>query len=77
MAKPTPTPAPKMTIEEAMAMIDRHAAEEEVAKAAAASPNKKKVAKAKDALKAGAKQGRGGLGRGTQRQLDALEKEGY
>ena len=67
----------KLSLEEAMAMLDRHAAEEDAAKAAAASPKKKNVAKVKDLLKEGAKQGRGGLGRGTQSQLDALDKEGY
>ena len=66
----------KLSLDEALAMLDRHAAEEAAA-TAPPSPNKKNVAKVKDLLKEGAKQGRGGLGRGTRKQLDALEKEGY
>ena len=66
----------KLTMDEALAILDRHAAEEDAA-AAPVTPQKKKVAKVKDLLKEGAKQGRGGLGRGTKSQLDALEKEGY
>ena len=65
----------KPTVEEMLAMLDRHAAEKAAEKAAA--PQKKKVAKVKDLLKEGAKQGRSGLGLGTRKQLDALEKEGY
>ena len=65
----------KLTMDEALAILDRHAAEE--AAATEVKPQKKKVAKVKDLLVEGAKQGRGGLGRGTRKQLDALEKEGY
>ena len=64
-----------LTMDEALAILDRHAAEEEAQQAAA--PNKKNVKKVKDLLLAGAKQGHGGLGRGTRKQLAALEKEGY
>ena len=67
----------KLTFEEALAILDRHAEEDVAAEAAKAAPKKKKVAKAKDALKEGAKQGRGGLGRGTSKQLKALEEDGY
>jgi len=65
----------KLSMEEAMAILDRHAAEDEAKEAAA--PKKKNVKKVKDLLLEGAKQGRGGLGHGTRKQLDALEKEGY
>ena len=63
----------KLSFEEALAILDRHA--EEDAAADAAAPKKKKVAKAKDALKEGAK-ARSGLG-SAKRQLDILDKEGY
>ncbi len=65
----------KLSFEEALAILDRHAAEDAAKEDAA--PNKKKVAKVKDLLKEGAKQGRGGLGRGTSKQLEQLEKDGY
>ncbi len=67
----------KLSFEEALAILDRHAAEDAAKTEAAESPKKKNVAKVKDLLKEGAKQGRGGLGRGTRKQLDALDKEGY
>ena len=38
---------------------------------------KKAKEKAKGAIEKGAKQGRGGLGIGTKKQLDLLEAEGY
>ena len=66
----------KLSFEEALAILDRHKAEEEAA-AATPSPAAKSKKKVKDLLLEGAKQGRGGLGRGTSKQLDALEKEGY
>ncbi len=64
----------KLTMDEALAILDRHAAEEAAANAPVA-PQKKKVAKVKDLLKEGAK-ARSGLG-SAKRQLDQLDKEGY
>ena len=68
----------KLSFEEALAILDRHAAEADTGyKGVGGDVKKKNVAKVKDLLKEGAKQGRGGLGRGTRKQLDALDKEGY
>ena len=64
----------KLSFEEALAILDRHAAEEAAA-AAPVTPKKKNVAKVKDLLKEGAK-ARSGLG-SAKRQLDLLDKEGY
>jgi hypothetical protein len=64
-------------MEEAFALMDKHAEEDAVK---AAEKEKKKIKKkedVKDLIKEGAKQGRGGLGIGTSRQLDLLEEEGY
>ncbi len=66
----------KLSFEDALAILDRHAAEEDTGyKGVGGDAKPKKVAKAKDALKAGAK-ARSGLG-SAKRQLDALEKDGY
>jgi hypothetical protein len=60
---------PKITLEEAEDLMKRW--EAEAAKAEEAkNPKKKKI---KDALKAGAKQGLGGLGTNTKRLLDQIE----
>jgi hypothetical protein len=64
----------KLSMDEALAILDRHAAEDEAA-AAPVAPQKKKVTKVKDLLKEGAK-ARSGLG-SAKRQLDQLDKEGY
>ena len=66
----------KISFEEAMAILDRHAAEDEANKMETL-PKKKNVSKVKDLLKEGAKQGRGGLNKGAKRQLDLLDEEGY
>ena len=73
MAEPKPTPTPRPpTMEEAFAMLDRHAAEEAAAQATP-SPQAKKKAKAKDAIKEGARAARRGIvGTNTQSQLDKL-----
>ena len=63
----------KLSFEEAMAILDRHAAED--AAKANAAPKKKNVTKVKDLLKEGAK-ARSGLG-SAKRQMDLLDKEGY
>ncbi len=69
----------KLSMDEALAILDRHAAEDEAGRMETLPKKgkKKDVAVVKDLLKEGAKQGRGGLGRGTSKQLDALDKEGY
>jgi hypothetical protein len=67
----------KLTLDEALALMDKHAEEDAVV---AADKEKKKIKKkeeVKDLIKEGAKQGLGGLGLGAQRQLKALEEEGY
>jgi hypothetical protein len=67
----------KLTLDEALALMDKHTEEDAVA---AAEKEKKKIKKkeeVKDLIKEGAKQGRGGLGIGTSRQLKALEEDGY
>lgn len=73
-----PTPAPTLTLDEAMALLEKHEAEAE-AEAEAKKKNKKeeKVEEVKDLIKAGAQQGRGGLNAGASRQLGVLEEEGY
>ena len=66
-------PEKTITLDEALAMLDRQEAEAKPKK-----PKKPKtVEKVKDLIVEGAKQGRGGLGLGTKKQLDILEKEGY
>ncbi len=66
---------PTLTMDEAMALLDKHAAEEEASKKKKKADTK--VDKVKDILKEGAKQGRGGLNAGASRQLKILEEEGY
>jgi hypothetical protein len=64
-------------MEEAFALMDKHA-EEDAVKAAEKEKKKiKKQGEVKDLIKEGAKQGLGGLGLGAQRQLKVLEEEGY
>lgn len=63
-----------LTLDEAMALLEKHTAEAE-AKAKKKKPTK--VEEVKDLIIEGAKQGRGGLGAGTSRQLEILEEEGY
>ena len=68
----------KLSFEEALAILDRHAAEaDDKYKSISGDGKAKATKKVKDLIKAGAKQGRAGLGRGTRKQLDALDKEGY
>lgn len=62
----------KLSLDEALALLDKHTAEDESKKKK--DPAKEKV---KDLILEGAKQGRGGLNKGSRRQLDILEKEGY
>ncbi len=57
----------KLTLDEAMALLDKHAAE------AAAKTQTKKKEKVKDLLKEGAKQGRAGLNSNARRLLDQIE----
>ena len=57
-----------MTLDEAMALLDKHAEDEATTKAA-----DKKKAKVKDLIKEGAKQGRGGLGTHTKKLLDQID----
>lgn len=49
----------------------------DIAPVKTASKKEKTKAKVKDLIIEGAKQGRGGLGYGTSKQLKLLEKEGY
>ena len=64
----------QLTMDEAMAILDRHAAE---AEGNTQSADAKKKGKVKDLIKEGAKQGHGGLNKGARRQLEQLEEEGY
>ena len=64
--------ARKLTLEEALALMDKHEADSTAASDAKKAEIKKKE-KVKDLLKEGAKQGRGGLGSNTQRLLDQIE----
>lgn len=66
---------PTLTMDEAMALLDKHAAEEEAKKKKKEKDTK--VDEVKDALKEGAAQGRGGLNAGASRQLKLLDEEGY
>lgn len=67
-----------LTPAEMEALIDKVLAEREAEQNPEATPAKPtKKEKVKDALKAGAKQGRGGLGLGAKKQFDRLEEEGY
>ena len=63
-----------LSMDEASALMDKHAAED-AAKEAAGKPAK--VKKAKSAIERGAKQGRSGLNAGASRQLKLLDEEGY
>ncbi len=65
MAEPTP----QISMDEALALMDKHAAED----AAKAKAKEKKTKKVKDLLVEGAKQGLGGLGLNTQRLLDQID----
>lgn len=66
----------KISFEEALAILDRHAAEDAARVAAAnPTPEAKKKQKVKDLLIEGSK-ARSGLG-SAKRQMDILEKEGY
>ncbi len=64
---------PKLTLDEAMALMDKHAAEADAKKTK--KPTKKE--KVKELMLQGAKQGRAGLNYGASRQLKLLEEEGY
>jgi len=68
-------PGQKLTFKEALASMELLA----VGEVKKAKKKKKTVRKVKDALVAGGKQTRSGniFGRGTRKQLKALEKEGY
>ena len=72
---PNPEPSKKLTLDEAVALMEKY----DVVKPTEEEKKKKKaqVGEVKDLLTEGAKQGRAGLGRGTSRQLEQLEKEGY
>jgi len=58
----------KLTLDEAMALLDKHAEDQATTTAA-----DKKKAKVKDLLVEGAKQGRGGLGSNTKKLLDQVD----
>jgi len=63
-------PAKKLTLDEALALLDKHKAD------AATTAEKVKVKikkKVKDLLKEGAEQGRGGLNRNQRRLLDQID----
>ena len=72
---PDPEPKRKLTLDEAAALMDKYTVVEESAEEK--QKKKKQVTEVKDLLTAGAKQGRGGLGIGTSRQLKQLEEQGY
>lgn len=61
-------PDEKLTLDEAIALLEKHAASEP-----APAAGKKKKEKVKDLLKAGAKQGRGGLNTNQRRLLEQIE----
>jgi hypothetical protein len=63
---------PSISLEAAQDLMDKWDAEAAAAKKAATPPDKKRK-KVKDAIKAGAKQGRGGLGIHTKRLLDQVD----
>ena len=58
----------KLTLDEAMALLDKHAEDKTTT-----SDADKKKAKVKDLLVEGAKQGRGGLGSNTKKLLDQVD----
>jgi hypothetical protein len=62
-------PEQTLTMEEAMALMDKHAAED----AAKVKTKTKKAKKVKDLLVEGSKQGRGGLGVNTRKLLDQID----
>ena len=62
-------PVKKLTLDEAMALLDKQAAEE----AANTKKKEKEKVKVKDLLKEGAKQGRAGLGIHTRDLLDQID----
>jgi hypothetical protein len=68
---------PKLTLDEAMALMDKHAAEADAKAAAKKTKKPTTKEKVKDLMLEGAKQGRGGLNTGASRQLKLLEEEGY
>ena len=62
-------PVKKLTLDEALALLDKHEAD-----ASAATVEKVKVKKkVKDLLKEGAKQGHGGLNRNQRRLLEQID----
>ena len=64
----------KLTLDEALALMDKHTAEADAVKATEEEKKKLKTKeKVKDLLKEGAKQGRGGLGSNTKRLLDQID----
>lgn len=65
-----PKPERTITLDEALALLDKHAAADENK---AATDKKKKV---KTLLEDGFKQGRGGLGGHTRRLLDKIDSSG-
>ncbi len=65
-------PAKKLTLDEAMALLDKHEADTVAATEAEKAKIKKKE-KVKDLLKAGAEQGRGGLNRNQRRLLEQID----
>lgn len=67
-----PTPVPSLTLDEALALMDKHADDSKAAQDAEKVKIKKKE-KVKDLLKEGAKQGLKGLGIHTKRLLDEVE----
>ncbi len=61
-----------LTLDEALALLDKHSADAKAASDAEKSKIKKKE-KVKDLLKEGAKQGRGGLNMNQRRLLDQID----
>lgn len=65
-------PDKKLTLDEALALLDKHKADATAATDAEKAKLKKKE-KVKDLLKEGAKQGRGGLNINQRRLLDQVD----
>jgi hypothetical protein len=72
IGKEPPVPDKKLTLDEALALLDKHEADAASATDAEKAKIKKKE-KVKDLLKEGAKQGRGGLNRNQRRLLEQID----
>ena len=75
MPDPELKPKRKLTLDEAIAMMDKYNVVEQSAEEK--TKKKEQVGEVKDLLSEGAKQGRAGLGTGTKKQLKQLSDEGY